>query len=93
MSVSIPFKREGLSEQGNGIPSEKRKRVSIPFKREGLSEQRTDLEDRALKLEVSIPFKREGLSEPCQVTMHLRNGNPFQFPSNGKVFPNEVVVE
>ncbi len=39
--VSIPFKREGLSEREDGIEEIRRITVvSIPFKREGLSEHR-----------------------------------------------------
>ena len=38
MYVSIPFKREGLSELKRIQPRFDTKEVSIPFKREGLSE-------------------------------------------------------
>ena len=38
-AVSIPFKREGLSEPGHINKFSQEKIVSIPFKREGLSER------------------------------------------------------
>ena len=92
--VSIPFKREGLSERLHPTASchiPVLVRVSIPFKREGLSEQELPEEcNPNQESNVSIPFKREGLSERY-------NQNPliigdiahvFQFPSNGKDFPN-----
>ena len=37
---------------------------------------------------VSIPFKREGVSELLMLTGSGTFGFEFQFPSNGKVFPN-----
>ncbi len=40
-------------------------------------------------VKVSIPFKREGLSELVgQKVSAPVVGDAFQFPSNGKVFPN-----
>ena len=36
---------------------------------------------------VSIPFKREGLSELLSLSVES-DWTRFQFPSNGKVFPN-----
>ena len=40
MRVSIPFKREGLSElKVTEYPRKSLRKVSIPFKREGLSER------------------------------------------------------
>ena len=64
-TVSIPFKREGLSERYKIVKSmAKLYSVSIPFKREGLSERQCKVSTRSLQcLQVSIPFKREGLSE------------------------------
>ena len=66
--------------------------VSIPFKREGVSELnkcRGDISSRYLM--VSIPFKREGVSEQMNYEEIFRR-NLFQFPSNGKVFPNASVI-
>ena len=67
-------------------PKESPKEVSIPFKREGLSEPNWE-KGLTQSWSVSIPFKREGLSEllyggkiKCKIK--------FQFPSNGKDFPN-----
>ena len=60
--------------------------VSIPFKREGLSEPPSQ-NDIFIFDEVSIPFKREGLSEHEMLKVADDNSE-FQFPSNGKVFPN-----
>ena len=87
-NVSIPFKREGLSEPKPEKKSVGRNSVSIPFKREGLSEL---IYPAGVGMDtlVSIPFKREGLSEPDfgfePETVALFK---FQFPSNGKVFLN-----
>ena len=39
-------------------------------------------------IKVSIPFKREGLSEPKDERSERKLFKKFQFPSNGKVFPN-----
>ena len=61
--VSIPFKREGLSEQLVNKPLRIVTFVSIPFKREGLSERNHMEIIRTIMIQVSIPFKREGLSE------------------------------
>ena len=37
---------------------------------------------------VSIPFKREGLSEQKIIRSRETRKTQFQFPSNGKDFPN-----
>ena len=61
--------------------------VSIPFKRERLSE----LLSLPLGLKptlVSIPFKRERLSELFKIGFGKDVTTKFQFPSNGKGFPN-----
>ena len=87
--VSIPFKREGLSEQvRERILPRLRTIVSIPFKREGLSE-RSAHHPKGVGSKVSIPFKREGLSEQAvKEWLKEKERKLFQFPSNGKVFPN-----
>ena len=61
--VSIPFKRERLSEQKKTL-SESEQTTSIPFKRERLSEhlKKSPLARMRVR-KVSIPFKRERLSE------------------------------
>ena len=41
---------------------------------------------------VSIPFKREGLSELKIPTTNPMVTKEFQFPSNGKVFPNQIQI-
>ena len=48
--VSIPFKREGLSELKRNNYTCPHRRVSIPFKREGLSE-REKRKNTALEVE------------------------------------------
>ena len=114
--VSIPFKREGLSEQQDGNQvTYIYCHVSIPFKREGLSEPKHAVAYTAVHM-VSIPFKREGLSErvynKIQIKLKFNRFNSlqtgrtfrtplprlkvvwaiwFQFPSNGKDFPNPWV--
>ena len=67
--------------------------VSIPFKREGLSEPEHTGTDMSIE-KVSIPFKREGLSEllvQCE-RVCISATEVFQFPSNGKDFPNLYVM-
>ncbi len=61
--VSIPFKREGLSERVIFTETKDGVKVSIPFKREGLSERNGNGNNDNNNDHVSIPFKREGLSE------------------------------
>ena len=112
IKVSIPFKREGVSERINqnvvdvkrmlrfnslqtgrcfrtksAFLTKSRIRVSIPFKREGVSELSLHPPITACWERVSIPFKREGVSEP-QSAAWSGVTYRFQFPSNGKVFPN-----
>ena len=61
--VSIPFKREGVSEpESRGSMRKCERDVSIPFKREGVSE-RHGMRRQRLLVCVSIPFKRDGVSE------------------------------
>ena len=67
--------------------------VSIPFKREGLSEQWMGVYPRWRRIIVSIPFKREGLSELNDLLEGKVNKDMFQFPSNGKDFPNSTPCE
>ena len=63
--------------------------VSIPFKREGLSEQNLQVIQMITTNQVSIPFKREGLSERNDTSDSKDEvKEQFQFPSNGKDFPN-----
>ena len=66
--------------------------VSIPFKRERLSELK-DLTWRRVRVGtlVSIPFKRERLSEQKISRSSALRCAWFQFPSNGKGFPNEFL--
>ncbi len=88
-TVSIPFKREGLSEQELQEEYEvKVSFVSIPFKREGLSEPRMVL----IRLGACSGFNslqtgRSFRTNIIHLSM-LHEYQGFQFPSNGKVFPN-----
>ena len=67
--------------------------VSIPFKRDGLSEPVDEPPKNSGVMKVSIPFKREGLSEPFAITQNIQQEMmEFQFPSNGMVFPNLLVI-
>ena len=65
--VSIPFKREGVSQAilsaHTGANLEK---VSIPFKREGVSQEIQGQGEVPEMTLVSIPFKREGVSQEAQ---------------------------
>ena len=83
---------------GKGFPNEMdvvkmffRILVSIPFKRERLSEHSQFFHQRLLT-RVSIPFKRERLSEQRRPLMVSLRPVKFQFPSNGKGFPNKISV-
>ena len=91
--VSIPFKREGLSElcsiHGGHHVAQK---VSIPFKREALSEPKCWKLSSTSSTQVSIPFKREALSERERARRVQRGLNLFQFPSNGKHFQNRLLT-
>ena len=116
VTVSIPFKREGLSE-----PKSNQNTLYQPTS--GFNSLQTGRTFRTYNdhlgisgVIVSIPFKREGLSEPRnragQAGSHsfnsLQTGRTFrtlpaawhaymavikfQFPSNGKDFPNSSSV-
>ena len=89
MRVSIPFKRESVSKVGFVlmIGCGKSETVSIPFKRESVSKGESyDTIEECNR--VSIPFKRESVSKvPKTLTTLTRPPKPFQFPSNGKVYP------
>ena len=85
----FPSNGKGLSELKLFMPQPTIQKVSIPFKREGLSERWTLMAILISVTRVSIPFKREGLSELLgyhedEIKLRLK----FQFPSNGKDFPN-----
>ena len=61
--VSIPFKRESISERGKSkVNLASTCQVSIPFKRESISEPSSRTGDPPSG-QVSIPFKRESISE------------------------------
>ena len=94
-SVSIPFKREGLSERfllflmadttyHNRFQFPSNGKVFLNLK--GLIVRKDNSPT------VSIPFKREGLSEQG-FWFVLFIGIVFQFPSNGKVFLNSHIYE
>ena len=95
LRVSIPFKRERLSEQevrhiDNIIT------ISFNSLQTGKAFRTKSVATSALRRinKVSIPFKRERLSEHrMDMFIHLSSGFKFQFPSNGKGFPNEYVKE
>ena len=87
--VSIPFKRERLSEHIQILVVVEREKVSIPFKRERLSElvglyYVLNLEFwRFNSLQTGKAFRTKKTD-----TAERRCGKRFQFPSNGKGFPN-----
>ena len=64
-TVSIPFKREGVSKvEDTGFHNTEKEKVSIPFKREGVSKEgHPECFIPEVWEEVSIPFKREGVSK------------------------------
>ena len=64
VKVSIPFKRESVSELKVVVPRLlDNSSVSIPFKRESVSELRCVGTTAKAGITVSIPFKRESVSE------------------------------
>ena len=82
--VSIPFKRESISERAAWRVNGSRRvvYVSIPFKRESISEPcwiEFDLAP-AIML-VSIPFKRESISERRRPVLDRHRGPHFGFNS------------
>ena len=89
VEVSIPFKRERLSEQDKFEDrGELPRRVSIPFKRERLSE-RFDL-SRVHGYRESFNSLQTGKAfRTLKKFAATQPGNWFQFPSNGKGFPNK----
>ena len=68
IEVSIPFKREGISERYGCNNHHHRPyfQVSIPFKRESISERAWRVRCEPEWGRVSIPFKRESISEPSK---------------------------
>ena len=79
--VSIPFKRERVSQVGATTPcNQVHFEVSIPFKRESVSQEATT---RTLSVvcTVSIPFKRESVSQDIENTplnLCIRGFNSLQ---------------
>ena len=92
VKVSIPFKREGLSELYNRYLTTICSFKKFQFPSNGkVFPNFKHIPEISLPMKVSIPFKREGLSEPTKspsAVVYL--DNLFQFPSNGKVFPNRA---
>ncbi len=113
--VSIPFKREGLSELSylilcvsipncfNSLQTGRSFRTwftpiafgsvllrfnSLQTGRSFRTQEFIFNEPRLHGSHVSIPFKREGLSERDHRNTFFGERAQFQFPSNGKVFPN-----
>ena len=88
--VSIPFKRESVSQEKLTAHHSLKKGdfVSIPFKRESVSQVPTLIPLTLPLTLVSIPFKRESVSQVRAVVKGKRVlvivG--FQFPSNGKAY-------
>ena len=91
--VSIPFKREGVSELTSSTANTWHRQFLFLFPSNGkafLNDIRTDLvETNDI---VSIPFKREGVSEQA-TTSELLKYVKFLFPSNGKAFLNSYAFE
>ena len=61
-NVSIPFKRESVSQASTNADIDVWENVSIPFKRESVS-QGIDKTAEKPFVRVSIPFKRESVSQ------------------------------
>ena len=85
--VSIPFKREGVSQDENEKPSVDTGPVSIPFKREGVSQV------KSIYNQINQPYRSfNSLQTGRCITRSTYGFYPvgydivFQFPSNGKVY-------
>ncbi len=86
-SVSIPFKRERLSEHClSNFTDFFFVSVSIPFKRERLSELLKIGFGKVVTTNVSIPFKRERLSEHGNYHFFCGSGFCFNSLQTGKAF-------
>ena len=84
--VSIPFKREGLSEPKNSVLS-----LVTETKFQFPSSGKDFLNHNELIIErnrnsVSIPFKREGLSEPLREKRQREEKNSFNSLQAGRTF-------
>ena len=102
--VSIPFKRESISERRPTHWGSWRLGdwVSIPFKRESISEHYRTGPHGHSRVFVSIPFKRESISERSNSRCRTSSGNvsiPFKRESisersiAGKFHKNSVVFQ
>ena len=92
--VSIPFKRDRLSEQGGVSPIYPAfEYVSIPFKRDRLSELDKALVNGERNSKV-FQFPSNGIGFPNELGEEVLFDSiyqRFQFPSNGIGFPNLTI--
>ena len=88
--VSIPFKREGLSEHNTRYTYQYHRKKSFNSLQTGRTFRTIKGVTHNDFQKVSIPFKREGLSERPAIHAELDMYKRFQFPSNGKDFPNKI---
>ena len=84
--VSIPFKRERVSQFGLCKCSARLKHVSIPFKRERVSQSMTT-DVAQFKKAFQFPSNGKGYLNQAPIKMSAKVG-AFQFPSNGKGYLN-----
>ena len=93
MIVSIPFKRESVSKDGQRLFVHRTTyRVSIPFKRESVSKVS---DDSGSEEEYENPFQFPSNGKAYPKEFEDVNGKrvffQFQFPSNGKAYPKKTV--
>ena len=83
--VSIPFKRESVSQGSCLNPSMPAYQVSIPFKRESGS-QDIDKDNNIDATMFQFPSNGKAYRKDPVKFQSMEMGNEFQFPSNGKAY-------
>ena len=93
--VSIPFKRESVSQGYYDWYERSHRRVSIPFKRESVSQVYREGDcARTLMTTVSIPFKRESVSQEITWTSMLTGqASCFNSLQTGKRITSETTIQ
>ncbi len=94
MGVSIPFKREGLSEPNDDTPVDTRyMRFQFPSNGKVFpNKMRRRWLNYFFLCFNSLQTGRSFRTCTCHIDVYMTSTDRFQFPSNGKVFPNLVAV-
>ena len=92
-SVSIPFKREGISKGATLLATRLCSWLfQFPSNGKAYPKCRDIFTQQWMPFRVSIPFKREGISKASErgkIIVTLSDG--FHFPSNGKAYPKPIL--